>query len=63
MEHLTALVEALVAAQVNPPMKEKEMAKVLAETLRSFFHEKMIVNAPSHFYEKVNMGKLLEEDV
>src|SRR3954462_11116186 len=37
MEHLTALVEALVAARVNPSMKEERMTKVFLETLNSSF--------------------------
>ena len=39
------------------------MAKVFTETLRSFFHEKVMVNASNDFPEKVNVGVPLEEDV
>ena len=63
MEYLTALVKTLVATQVNPSRKEEEMAKFFTETLKSFFHEKVIVNAPGEFPEKASMGVLLEEDV
>ncbi|CAI8615368.1 unnamed protein product [Vicia faba] len=63
MEHLTGLIEILVSAQVNPSKKEEVMEKVFIETMKSFFHEKMIINAPSDFLNKVNMGVHLEEDV
>ena len=62
-EHLTGLVEILVVVQFNPSKKEEVMAKVFSETLKSFFHEKMIINVPSNFLNKVNMGGCLEEDV
>ena len=63
MEHLTVLVKTLVVVQVNTYGKEEEMAKVFTETLKSFFHEKVMVNAPNDFPEKVNVGVPLEEDV
>ena len=63
MEHLTGLVEILVASQVNPSRRKEAMIKVFTETLKSFIHEKMIINAPSDFPDKVNMGVRLEEDV
>lgn len=63
MEHLTGLVEILVAAQVNPSRREEAMIKVFTETLKSFSHEKVMVNAPNDFPDKVNVGVRLEEDV
>ena len=35
VEHLTGLVEILVAARVNPSKKEEVMEKVFTETLKS----------------------------
>src|SRR3954464_2554142 len=63
MEHLTALVEALVAAQVNPPMMEERMAKVFLETLSSFFPKGTVVSTPADFHREVDMKVLLEKDV
>src|SRR3954469_1230860 len=63
MEHLTALVEALVAAQVNPPMMEEKMAKVFLETLNSFFPKGTVVSTPADFHREVGMKALLEKDV
>src|SRR4051812_49268258 len=63
MEHLTTLVEALVAAQVNPPMMEERIAKVFLETLNSSFPKRIVVRAPTEFHREVDMKALLEKDV
>ncbi|KAI5401482.1 hypothetical protein KIW84_066087 [Lathyrus oleraceus] len=52
-----------LAAQINPPLEEKEMTKIFLKTLSSFYYEKMIANSPSDFTEMVNMGMRLEEGV
>ena len=52
-----------VAAQVNPPMEEKEMTKVYLNTLGSFYYEQMIASAPGDFTEMVSMGMRLEEGI
>ena len=39
------------------------MIKVFTETLKSFSHEKVMVNAPNDFPDKVNVGVRLEEYV
>ncbi|KAK2448987.1 hypothetical protein QL285_008226 [Trifolium repens] len=51
-----------IAAQINPPLEEKEMTKIL-KTLGSLYYERMIASAPSDFTEMVNMGMRLEEGV
>src|SRR3954464_5831385 len=51
------------AAQINPPLKEKEMTKIFLNTLGPFYYERMIASAPSDFTEMVNMGMRLEEGV
>ena len=38
-----------VAAQVIPPMEEKEMTKIFLKTLGSFYYEIMVASAPSDF--------------
>ncbi|XP_058751635.1 uncharacterized protein LOC131624732, partial [Vicia villosa] len=52
-----------VAAQVIPPMEEKEMTKIFLKTLGPFYYEKMIASAPVDFTEMVGMGVRLEEAV
>ncbi|KAI5438090.1 hypothetical protein KIW84_023998 [Lathyrus oleraceus] len=38
-----------LAAQIVPPLEEKEMTKIFLKTLSSFYYERMIVSAPSDF--------------
>ena len=52
-----------VAAQICPPLEEKEMTKIYLKTLSSFYHSRMVTSAPSDFTEMVNMGVRLEEAV
>ena len=52
-----------LAAQIVPPLEEKEMTKIFLKTLSSFYYERMIASAPSDFIEMVNMGMRLEEGV
>jgi hypothetical protein len=52
-----------IAAQINPPLEEKEMTKIFLKTLSSFYYERMIASAPTDFTEMVNMGMRLEEGV
>ena len=52
-----------MAAQIVPPLEEKEMTKIFLKTLSSFYYERMIASAPSDFTEMVNMGMRLEEGV
>ncbi|KAI5434300.1 hypothetical protein KIW84_021238 [Lathyrus oleraceus] len=52
-----------MAAQIVPPLEEKEMTKIFLKTLSSFYYERMIASAPSVFTEMVNMGMRLEEGV
>ena len=55
--------ERELAAQIVPPLEEKEMTKIFLKTLSSFYYERMIASAPSDFTEMVNMGMRLEEGV
>ena len=52
-----------VAAQVIPPVEEKEMTKIFLKTLGAFYYERMVASAPSDFTEMVGMGIYLEEAV
>ena len=51
------------AAQVIPPMEEKDMAKIFLKTLGALYYDRMVASAPSDFTEMVGMGILLEEAV
>ena len=52
-----------MAAQIVPPLEEKEMTKIFLKTLSQFYYEKMVASAPTDFTEMVNMGVRLEEGV
>src|ERR1044072_9159234 len=52
-----------IAAQVNPPLEEKEMIKVFLNTLGPFYYQRMITSALGDFTEMVSMGMRLEEGV
>src|SRR4051812_5370709 len=52
-----------VAAQIYPPLEEKEMTKIYLKTLSPFYYGRMVASAPSDFTEMVNMGVRLEEAV
>ncbi|XP_050878840.1 uncharacterized protein LOC127082657 [Lathyrus oleraceus] len=52
-----------IAAQIFPPLEEKEITKIFLKTPSSFYFDRMIANAPSDFIEMVNMGMRLEEAV
>jgi hypothetical protein len=52
-----------LAAQITPPLEEKEMTKFFLKTLSSFYYERMISSTPSDFTVMVNMRMRLEEGV
>ena len=52
-----------LAAQITPPLEEKEMTNIFLKTLSLFYYERMIASAPSDFTEMVNMRMRLEEGV
>lgn len=52
-----------LAAQIIPPLEEKEMTKIFLKPLGPFFYEKMVASAPTDFTEMVSMGMRLEEGV
>ena len=51
------------AAQIIPPLQDKELTRIFLKTLSPFFYKKMIASAPSNFAEMVGMGTRLEEGV
>ena len=52
-----------IAAQISPPLEEKELTKIYLKTLSTFYYDRMVASAPSNFTEMVNMGVRLEEAV
>lgn len=48
-----------LAAQISPPLEEKEMTEIFLKTLSSFYYESMIASTPNDFTKKVNMGMRL----
>ncbi|XP_050909093.1 uncharacterized protein LOC127122859 [Lathyrus oleraceus] len=52
-----------IAAQVSPPLEEKEMTKLFLKMLSPFYYDRMVASAPSNFIEMVNMGLRLEKGV
>ena len=49
-----------MAAQVVPPMTEKEMITMIVDTLPVFYYEKMVGCTPSDFADLVFAGKRIE---
>ncbi|KAK2369039.1 hypothetical protein QL285_082195 [Trifolium repens] len=52
-----------LAAQIRPPLEEKEFCKLFLNTLSPFYYKKMVASAPNNFTEMVAMGMRLEEGV
>jgi len=49
-----------LAAQVAPPMTEKEIITIIVDTLPVFYYKKMMGYAPSSFADLVFAGKRIE---
>lgn len=49
-----------VAAQVQPPLSDKEMVAIFIDTLQSPFYDKMIGTASSNFSDLVAIGDMVE---
>jgi len=50
-----------VAAQVRPPLEEKELTKIFLETLDQFYYEHMLASASSNFAKMMTVGMRIEE--
>ena len=49
-----------LAAQVAPPMKEREMITIIVDTLPVFYYEKMVGYMPLSFADLVFAGERIE---
>ena len=38
-----------IAAQISPPLEEKELTKIYLKTLSTFYYDRMVASAPSNF--------------
>ena len=52
-----------IAAQVSPPLDEKELTRIFLNTLSLFYYDMMVASAPNDFSEIMRMGMRLEEGV
>jgi len=52
-----------IAAQVKPPLDEKELTRIFLNTLSPFYYDMMVASAPNDFAEIMRMGMRLEEGV
>jgi len=52
-----------IAAQVSPPLDEKELTRIFLNTLSPFYYDMMVASAPNDFAEIMRMGMRLEEGV
>lgn len=50
-----------VAAQISPPLEEKEMTKIFLKTLDTFYYDRMVSNAFHDFSDLVDTGMHIEE--
>lgn len=49
-----------IAAQVSPPLEEKETTKLFLKMLSLFYYDRMVGSAPSDFTEMENTDLILE---
>jgi hypothetical protein len=52
-----------LAAQIRPPLEEKELCNLFLNTLSPFYYKKMVASAPIFFTKMVGMGMRHEEGV
>ena len=52
-----------LAAQVQPPMTNKELKKMLLNTLKAPYYDRMIGNSKNNFLDVVFAGEMIENGV
>ena len=52
-----------LAAQVQPPMTNKELNKMFLNTLKAPYYDRMIRNSNKDFLDIVSVGKMIEAGV
>ena len=51
------------ASQVQPPLTEKETAKIFVNSLKGIYHDRMLGNATKNFADMVVSGELIESSI
>ena len=52
-----------LAAQVQPPMTDKELNKMFFNTLKTPYYDRMIGNSNTNFFDVVSTGEMIESGV
>ena len=52
-----------LAAQVQPPMTDKELNKMFLNTLKAPYYDQMIGNSNTNFFDVVSAGEMIESEV
>ena len=52
-----------LAAQVQPPMTDKELNKMFLNTLKTPYYDWMIGNSNTNFSDMVSTGEMIESEV
>ena len=52
-----------MAAQIQPPMTDKELNKMFLNTLKAPYYDRMIGNSNTNFFDVVFAGKMIENRV
>ena len=52
-----------MAAQVQPPMTDKELNKTFLNTLKAPYYDRMIGNSNTNFFDMVSAGEMIESGV
>ena len=52
-----------LAAQVQPPMTDKELNKIFLNTLKAPYYDRMIGNSNTNFSDVVFAGEMIESEV
>ena len=52
-----------LAAQVQPPMTDKELNKMFFNTLKAPYYDRMIGNSNTNYFDVVSMGEMIKSGV
>ena len=52
-----------LAAQVQPPMTDKELNKMFLNILKAPYYDRMIGNSNTNFFDVVSVGEMIENKV
>ena len=52
-----------LAAQVQPPMTDKELNKTFLNTLKAPYYDRMVENSNTNFFDVVSAGEIIESGI